>query len=142
MDQTCKQIGLAARLALSLLLLATAVAAPVASARAEDSDVVVIDDITSWRHPVKQVFAKYAIKIDKVELFRHKTYPVFHVEFPFEPTEGFENARVLAKLEAELFVANGHNDYGIQDDSREVRIEITWNKKKRGLHENFISTGR
>ncbi|MGB9647485.1 MAG: hypothetical protein WCB44_20535 [Stellaceae bacterium] len=68
------------------------------------------------------MFAKYAIKVDKVELFRHKTYPVFHVEFPFEPTEGFENARALAKLEAELFVANGHYDYGMQDDSRDVLV--------------------
>jgi hypothetical protein len=71
---------------------------------------VVIKDITSWHHPVKKIFAKYAIKIDKVQLVRRKTYPVFHVEFPFEPTEGFENARVLSKLEAELFVANGHYD--------------------------------
>jgi hypothetical protein len=82
MNQTCEQIGRAVTTALSLLLLPTALAAPVASARAEDSDVVVIEDITSWHHPVKKVFVKYAIKIDKVELFRHKTYPVFHVEFP------------------------------------------------------------
>jgi hypothetical protein len=41
-----------------------------ASAKAGDSDVVVIEDITSWQHPVKKVFAKYGIKIDKVELFR------------------------------------------------------------------------
>jgi hypothetical protein len=49
---------------------------------------------------------------------------------------------VLSKLEAELFVANGHYDYEMQDDSRDVRIEITWNKRKRELQENFISTGR
>ena len=142
MNQTCEQIGRAVTIALSFLLLATALAAPLASARAEDSDVVVIEDITSWHHPVKKVFAKYAIKIDKVQLFRRKTYPVFHVEFPFEPTEGFENARVLSRLETELFVANGHYDYAMQDDSRDVLIEITWNKKKRELQENFISTGR
>ena len=88
MNQTCEQIGRAVTIALSFLLLATALAAPLASARAEDSDVVVIEDITSWHHPVKKVFAKYAIKIYKVQLFGPKTYPVFHVEFPFEPTEG------------------------------------------------------
>jgi hypothetical protein len=32
--------------------------------------------------------------------------------------------------------------YAMQDDSRVVLIEITWNKKKRELQENFISTGR
>ena len=138
MEQTGRQFGWATTIAVSLLLLATALVAPVASARAEDRDVVVIEDITSWHHPVKKVFAKYAVKIDKVELFRHKTYPVFHVQFPFEPTEGFENARVLSKFEAELIVANGYYDYAMQDDSRGVRIEITWNKKKRELKEDFI----
>ena len=49
---------------------------------------------------------------------------------------------MLSRLEAELFVANGHYDYAMQDDSRDVLIEITWNKKKRELQENFISTGR
>ena len=91
---------------------------------------MVIEDITSWYHPVKKVFAKYAIKIDKVQLFRRKTYPVFHVEFPFEPTEGFENARVLSRLEAELFVANGHYDYAMQDDSRDVLIELRGTRKR------------
>jgi hypothetical protein len=46
---------------------------------------------------------------------------------------------VLSKLEAELIVANGNYDYAMQDDSRGVRIEITWNKKNRELKEDFVS---
>jgi hypothetical protein len=82
MKQPGKEIGWATTIAVLLLLLATILFAPVASARAEDSDVVVIEDITSWQHPVKKVFVKYSVKIDKVELVRHRRTLFFTFSFP------------------------------------------------------------
>jgi hypothetical protein len=46
------------------------------SAISADKDVVVIEDIASWNHPVKKVFAKYSITVVKVELFKNGKYPV------------------------------------------------------------------
>jgi hypothetical protein len=98
------------------------------------------DEPPSWHHPVKKVFAKYAIKIDKVHYSDAKPTLFFTSSFPLNRPK--DSRMLLSRLEAELFVANGHYDYAMQDDSRDALIEITWNKKKRELQENFISTGR
>jgi hypothetical protein len=51
-------------------------------------DVKVITDIKNWHHPVKAVFQKYKVDLDKVEL-QDKTYAVFYVKkFPYDPMLG------------------------------------------------------
>ena len=48
-------------------------------------NVTVITDMAEWKHPVKDVFIKYKVKISKVELYNNNTYPIFYVSFPYDP---------------------------------------------------------
>jgi hypothetical protein len=118
-----------------LLLLACA------PARAAD-DVVVIDDVASWSHPTKDVFVRWKIKLTKVELLNHRLYPVFHVEgFPFDPMMGWENARDMARLESELFVANGRHDYALEDEGDHIGVIVSYDPAKRTLTEAIVDHG-
>ena len=120
--------------ALGLML---ALAAP---ARADD--VVVIDDIANWRHATKDVFVRWKIKLTRVELRNHRLYPVFHVEgFPFDPLMGWENARQMARFEAELLVANGRHDYALEDESDHIGVIVTYDPAKRTLTEAIVDHG-
>ncbi len=111
-----------------------------APARAED--VVVIDDVAGWRHPTKDVFAKWKIKLTKVELRNHRLYPVFYLTgFPFNPMMGWENARQMARLEAELLVANGKHDYAMEDESDHIGVIVTYDPAKRALTEAIVDRG-
>jgi len=102
-------------------------------------DAIVIDDIAHWRHPTKDVLSKWKIKLVKVVLLNQKIYPVFYVDgLPFDPMMGYENAKEMARLEAELFAANGKHDFALEIKQDDIRVEITHDRATRTLKEQII----
>ncbi len=102
-------------------------------------DVVVIDDIGNWRHPTKDVFSKWKIKLTKVDLLNHRVYPVFYVDgLPFDPMMGRQNAKDMGRLEAELFAANGKHDYALELKQDNIRVNVSYNRATRTLEEEII----
>ncbi|CAN3989787.1 hypothetical protein [Methylocystis bryophila] len=102
-------------------------------------DVVTVDDIANWRHPTKDVFSKWKIKLTKVDLLNHRVYPVFYVDgLPFDPMMGYENAKQMSRLEAELFAANGKHDYALELKQDNIRVNVTYNPATRTLEEEII----
>ncbi len=119
---------------LSIVLLAALTAAQSAP---ENKDVLVISDIASWHHPTKAVFAKYHVKLLKVELHHNRTYPVFFVEFPWDPQTG-PNHKLLSRLQLDLLDANGKHNYALQDEQDKIRYELTWHRKTQTLEEEPV----
>lgn len=86
----------------------------------------VISDISTWSHPIKDIFNKYKIKINKVELV--DKYPVFYVSF------GKVYSKVeLDKIISELLKANGYWNFEIKDELTEKSIKIYGDKKNKKL---------
>ena len=97
-------------------------------------------DIKSWNSSVKKIFKKNKLILIKVEYYKDNTYPVYFVDFPWDPMSGM-NLKVLKRLEAEIFVAIGQVSYVITDLRDKIRIEMTLRNKGKNkpvLEENII----
>jgi len=99
------------------------------------SDVKVITDIKAWNHPVNNVFQKHNVILYKVEL-HNQTYPVFYVEFPYDPWFA-HNDNYFHPLYYETLKANGFWNYAFVDRRFECRVNITWDKKTKTLSEGM-----
>jgi hypothetical protein len=98
-------------------------------------DITVIGNIKEWQHPVKAVFNKHKVILDKVEL-QDKTYPIFYVKFPYDPWLG-HNDKYFKPLYYETLKANGFWDYTFIDRSFHCKIHIKWDKKSKTLTESL-----
>lgn len=87
----------------------------------------VISDVSSWNHPVKNIFGREAIKINKVVLQNNKTYPVFYVTLSKELNA--ENKAYYTKLMKEIALANGYWDYEVIDSSKGADIKVKCKNK-------------
>lgn len=98
-------------------------------------EVVVIDDIPAWAHPTKDVLARYGVTLKKVELRNNRVYPVFFVDFPWDPSSG-PNGRRMRQLEVELLQANGWHDYALDIEPDQIVIAMHWRKDLKQLDES------
>ncbi len=96
-------------------------------------DFTVITNIKEWQHPVKDVFNKHKVILYKVELY-NKTYPVFYVQFPYDPHFA-HNDNYFKPLYYETLKAKGFCDYSFIDRDFQCKINIKWNKKSKTLTE-------
>ena len=97
-------------------------------------------DIKSWNNSVEKIFRKNKLILTKVEYYKDDTYPVYFVDFPWDPMSGM-NSKILKRLEAEIFVEIGQTPYAITDLRDKIRIEMTLRnkgKKKPVLEENIV----
>jgi hypothetical protein len=98
-------------------------------------EVTVISNIAEWHHPVKDIFHKQKVILDKVEL-HNKTYPIFYVRFPYDPRLA-HNDNYFKPLYYETLKANGFWDYSFIDRSLQCKVNITWDKKSKTLTESL-----
>jgi hypothetical protein len=111
---------------------------PATRASAQGMYSTVITDVSSWRHPVKDVFRKHKVLLRKVELLRNKKYPVFYVDLPYDPQTSASRS-FYHQLYLELLEANGPWDYALQSDHDHIRIEIRWDKENEVISEDIVS---
>lgn len=101
-----------------------------AAASAASAPAQVISDIAHWRHPVKDVFAKYRLTLQLVTLEgRHAT---FRVAFPFDP-QTQPNAAMVDALCADLLRANGGWGYSLESLQDGVAFDVSWNRRTRTM---------
>lgn len=86
----------------------------------------VIFNIKTWSHPTKNVFNKYKININKVELI--DTYPIFYVDLGKVYSKSD-----LDKICTELLKANGYWNFEIRDSSTSITIKVYGDKKSKKL---------
>lgn len=102
------------------------------------TDVFTITDIAGWKHPVKGVFQKHNVVLEKVELYKNKTYPLFYVKLPYDPHLG-HNSKYFARLYTDLARANAYWDYELVSREDEARIKIYCDRKRKTvLREELI----
>lgn len=96
-------------------------------------------DLSTWRHPARQVLLDARATIAKVELCNDGKLPVFTVALPFDP-DG-QTADYFDKLHANLAYANGFWPYALVDTADDVIIiaDIDRRQHQVTLHyEHFI----
>lgn len=93
------------------------------------NDAVTIIDIAGWKHPVKGVFQKHNVVLEKVELYKNKTYPLFYVNLPYDPQLRHNNT-YFARLYADLARANAYWDYELVSKDDGVRIKVICDRKR------------
>ena len=106
-------------------------------ARSQPDDVRIIDDVTKWKHPVKGVFQKYGVVVEKVELRNNGRYPLFYVRLPYDPHLA-HNDGYFRGLYAAVLKANGYWDYELVSQLDDVRIRITYDRKSKTLREDIV----
>lgn len=79
-------------------------------------DTVVIDDISHWEHPTKEVFQKYEFSLQSVELTNNRKYPIFKVHSL--GGHDLDNKDFLDELAAK----NGFWDFQITDGQSFVNV--------------------
>lgn len=109
-------------------------------ASGDNDKAVVISDIASWKHPVKDVLLKENIKILLVELLRNKTYPIFYLEFA--PVYEFNSqfAKYYNSILHEIAKANGYWDFRVIDGKKGLKFEVECDKKIK-LINDIIANG-
>lgn len=90
-----------------------------------------IYDISNWSHPVKKVFEKYHIRVERVELLQNNTYPIFYVGFPNDLIKGSKSDFVL--LIQEIASANAYWDYKIIDVKNVIFINVQCIKREKKI---------
>lgn len=88
----------------------------------------VISDISNWKHPTKEVFGKYGIKLNRVEIIEN--YPIFYTKFKKKISDD-----ELEKILEELLKANGYWDFEIKDEFNKKRIKIYGDRENKKLEQ-------
>ncbi|MFZ5354582.1 MAG: hypothetical protein ACOZCL_17905 [Bacillota bacterium] len=99
------------------------------SSNQKPEDMIIVDDISNWKHPVKSVLENNNIRIIKLELTDNKTYPTFYVVFPSEISKTEYAEKVIKSISE----ANGYWDYTILDESNAISINVTNDKKNKSV---------
>lgn len=110
-------------------------------ASGNNDTAVVISDIASWKHPVKDVLVKENIKIIKVELFRNKTYPIFYLEIAPVYEFNAQFAKYFNSLLHEIAKANGYWDFRVVDVKKGLKFEVECDKKNK-LIKDITANGK
>lgn len=71
-------------------------------------------DLTTWKHPTRQVLLKYHAKILKVELCNERKYPIFTVEAHYSLWTQ-PNQKQANSFFNELWLANGKWSFALVD---------------------------
>jgi len=85
-------------------------------------------DVNSWKHPTRDVFVKYDIKIDKVEICKNVSrpwitkYPIFSVELKRDPDRDDD---YYIKFYMDLLKANGKWPFTIVDVVSAKIVDVT-----------------
>jgi hypothetical protein len=110
-------------------------------ASGNNDTIVVISDIASWEHPVKDILVGKNIKVLKVELLRNKTYPIFYLEIA--PIYEFNSqfAEYFDILLHEIAKANGYWDFRVVDVKKGLKFEVECDKKNK-LINDIIANGK
>ena len=93
-----------------------------------ESDTKVIADMSTWQHPVRVVLEKNKVTLSKVELHNNGKFPIFFVNFPFDP-QSSATSQYFKKLYLDVLQANGYWSYAFNDDSDDLIISVHWDRK-------------
>ena len=88
----------------------------------------VIDDIAHWQHPVKDVFARYKLPLQRVKF--EGGHATFRVAFPFDPLAQ-PNEATMGGLYLDLLQANGGAAYTLESLQDGVAIDISRTRRPR-----------
>ena len=114
---------------LSFPMLARASDAP-GSAATSPAPTRVIDDIAHWQHPVKDVFARYKLPLQRVVL--KGGHATFRVAFPFDP-QAQPNEATMNALYLDLLRANGGADCTLESLQDGIAIDVSWKRRPRTI---------
>ena len=92
----------------------------------------IVDNIEKWRHPVKKVFERHKVSIKKLELYNNKKYPVFFVDFIYDPMSN-STKDYFNKLYYETLQANGFWDYCFYAITDNIKIKVHWDKQTKSM---------
>lgn len=67
----------------------------------------IVTDISHYGHPVKRAFEKARWRLHRVELYQHRTYPVFYADAPYDLRLAHNDAQATRDLE-QVARANGY----------------------------------
>ena len=84
-------------------------------------------DLSSWNHPTKSLLIKKGVKLEQVQLCNKKRYPVFYVEFPYDP-QG-QTKDYFLPLYADMKKANGGWPYSFVATSDNTIVSVKYEKK-------------
>jgi hypothetical protein len=98
---------------------------------------VTITDIKNWRHPVKDVFARNAIIISRLDLMNNRTYPVFWVSLPH--LFRLDSIEYYRKVFQETIAANAFWDFELKEDAARLSIVVRGDRRSRALKAVLIN---
>lgn len=95
-------------------------------------------DLTSWRHPTREVLQASRAQVREVQLCNDDQFPVFTVSLPYD-IDG-PNDRQLNRLYADLAAANGFWSLALVDLAADVVITLEVDRQSYSVsptYENF-----
>lgn len=81
-------------------------------------------NLKSWNHPTKQVLLNNKVKIERVLICNGGKYPVFFVDFPYDP-QG-QTASYFFPLYAKMRTANGGWSYSFVATSDNTIVNVSY----------------
>ena len=90
----------------------------------------VIDDIAHWQHPVKDVFARYQLPLQRVTF--KGGHATFRVAFPFDPLTQ-PNEATMGALYLDLLRANGGAAYTLESLQDGIAIDVSRTRRPRAF---------
>jgi hypothetical protein len=81
-------------------------------------------DLATWKHPTRAVLESKKVPIERVELCNGGHYPIFHVQFPYDP-QG-QTRDYFAPLYEQMRKANGKWPYAFVDSNDAQVLYISY----------------
>ncbi len=88
-------------------------------------------DLMSWSHPTKSLLIKKGVKLEQVQLCNKNRYPVFYVEFPYDP-QG-QTKDYFLPLYADMKKANAGWPYSFVATSDNTIVSVKYQKKSMSI---------
>jgi hypothetical protein len=95
------------------------------------------EDLDNWNHPVKDVFKKNNVQIEKVDFLRNNKYPLFYVEFYYKLN--YDSADYFEKIIDNVAKANAYWDFEIIDKENKLDFCIVCDRKKRKVTQIILN---
>jgi hypothetical protein len=83
-----------------------------------------IEDLRTWRHPVRSVLIERGAKIEQVQLCNDRVYPIFFVRFPYDP-QG-QTASYFSPLYNAMRRANGGYPFSFVSVADNTIINVSY----------------
>lgn len=100
----------------------------------------VINDISGWKHPTKDIFKQNNVTIQNIKLQKNNTYPIFYIKLPDDSR--LRHEAYFEEFLSDLATANSYWDFELVDQQKSFSVVVKIDKKNKRIQDAIYKNKR